>query len=90
MAFFPGGRPRGQKLACAVTASPNCLPVVQLRNKVFSSLVPCGSNSLTLSSLLTRPNQKPQTWFHELTHGTGRHRDDRPYVVTRPSPTRTV
>lgn len=48
----------------------------------------CGPNSLTLSiSFFARPNHKPQTWFHELTHGTGRHRDDRPYVVTRHNPT---
>lgn len=48
----------------------------------------CGPNSLTLRfPFFSRPNHKPQTWFHELTHGTGRHRDDRPYVVTRHNPT---
>lgn len=44
----------------------------------------------TSVSLFSPPNHKPQTWFHELTHGTGRHRDDRPYVVTRPNPTLSV
>lgn len=55
-------------------------PVFQLVKLRFCSLVRCGPNPLTLEIplLLWRPNQKPQTWFHELTHGTGRHRDDRP------------
>lgn len=42
------------------------------------------------SPFFSWPNQKPQRWFHELTHGTGRQRDGRPAICREPAALPTV
>lgn len=87
---WTGARERGSLHSSARIVHTLLLSLLGKKIKVFLACALWTQFVDTSVSLFSPPNHKPQTWFHELTHGTGRHRDDRPYVVTRPNPTLSV